>query len=78
MLFHIERIHLCMPVILQAGYYDPWLDREETERLPLELLRPFYSDDTEVHEANPKVGNFRNNGPEMIGWCKTAEGCVGG
>ena len=34
------RIHPRMPVILHERDYDRWLDREETERLPLDLLRP--------------------------------------
>ncbi len=46
--------------------YDRWLDREETERLPLDLLRPYESEQMELYEANPKVGNVRNNGPEMM------------
>ena len=45
-----------MPVILHARNYDRWLDREETERLPLDLLRPFESEAMEMYEANPKVG----------------------
>ena len=60
------RIHPRMPVILHERDYDRWLDREETERLPLDLLRPFEADEMEMHEANPKVGNVRNNGPEMM------------
>jgi putative SOS response-associated peptidase YedK len=59
-------IHPRMPVILHARDYDRWLDRGETERLPLDLLRPFESEDMEMHEANPGVGNVRNNGPEML------------
>ena len=62
----MSRIHPRMPVILPARDYDRWLDREETERLPLDLLRPFESEAMVVHEANPKVGNVRNNGPEMM------------
>ena len=46
--------------------YDRWLDRGETERLPVDLLRPYESDEMEMHEANPLVGNVRNNGPEML------------
>ena len=46
--------------------YDRWLDREETERLPVDLLRPFESEAMEMREANPKVNNARNNGPEML------------
>ena len=50
-------IHPRMPVILHSRDYDRWLDREETERLPLDLLRPYESEEMEVHEANPKLGN---------------------
>jgi putative SOS response-associated peptidase YedK len=55
-----------MPCILHPRDYDRWLDQEETERLPLDLLRPLESDEMEMAEANPKVGNVRNNGPEMM------------
>ena len=62
----MSRIHPRMPVILQSRNYDRWLDREETERLPVDLLRPYDSGEMEVYEANPKVNNVRNNGPEMM------------
>ena len=62
----MAKIHPRMPVILHTRDYDRWLDREETEQLPIDLLQPFESEEMEVHEANPKVGNFRNNGPEMM------------
>jgi putative SOS response-associated peptidase YedK len=59
-------IHPRMPVILHARDYDRWMDRDETQQLPLHLLRPYDSEDMEMHEANPRVGNPRNNGPEMM------------
>lgn len=62
----MSRIHPRMPVILHTRDYDRWLDREETERLPLDLLRPYESEEMEVFEANPKVNSVRNNGPEMM------------
>lgn len=62
----MARIHPRMPVILHPRDYDRWLDREETERLPVDLLRPFESEEMEVYEANPKVNSVRNNGPEMM------------
>ncbi len=62
----MARIHPRMPVILQARDYDRWLNRAETERLPLDLLRPFEAQAMEMHEANPRVNNVRNNGPEML------------
>jgi putative SOS response-associated peptidase YedK len=55
-----------MPAILHPSDYDRWLDREETERLPVDLLRPFESEAMKMREANPKVNNARNNGPEML------------
>ena len=58
--------HPRMPVILHARDYDRWLDREETERLPVDLLRPFEAGEMEMYKANPKVNNVRNNGPEML------------
>ncbi len=62
----LSRVHPRMPCILHPRDYDRWLDREETERLPLDLLRPFESEEMEMFEANPKVGNVRNNGPELM------------
>ena len=58
--------HPRMPVILHSRDYDRWLDREETERLPLDLLRPYEADAMEMYKANPKVNSVRNNGPEML------------
>ena len=62
----MARIHPRMPVILHARDYDRWLDRQETERPPLDLLRPFDAEAMEMREANPKVNSVRNNGPEML------------
>ncbi len=62
----MARIHPRMPVILHPREYDRWLDRDETEQLPLDLLRPFESTEMQVYEANPKVGNVRNNGSELM------------
>ncbi len=68
----ISRTHPRMPVIPARRDYDRWLDREETERLPLDLLRLYESEEMEVYEANPKVANIRNNGPEMMRAAATA------
>ena len=62
----MERAHPRMPVILHPRDFDRWLDRDETERLPLDLLRPLASDEMTMFEAHPKVGNVRNNGPELM------------
>ena len=38
---------------------------EKAERAPLDLLRRFESKEMAMFEANPKVGNMRNHGPEL-------------
>ena len=55
-------IHPRMPMLLHARDYDRWLDREDTERLSLDLLRPYESHERQMYEANAKVNNVRNKG----------------
>ena len=59
-------VHTRMPVILHQRDYDRWLSREVTEQPPIDLMRPFESEDMQMNPANPLVGNVRNNGPEML------------
>ena len=62
----MSRVHPRMPVILHPRDFDRWLDRDETQRLPLDLLRPLPSDEMAMFEAHSSVGNVRNNGPELL------------
>ena len=62
----MSSIHTRMPVILHSCDYDRWLSREVTEQPPIDLLRPFESEEMQMSPANQAVGNVRNNGPEMI------------
>ena len=59
-------VHTRMPVILHSKDYGRWLSREVTERPPVDLLRPFESEEMKRSSCNPLVGNVRNNGPEML------------
>ena len=59
-------VHTRMPVILHQRDYDRWLSREVSEQPPIDLMRPFESEDMEMKPANRLVGNVRNNGPEML------------
>ena len=61
-----ESVHNRMPAILQPRDYDEWLDREVVERPPVHLLKPFPGNGMQIHSAHPKVGNVRNQGPEML------------
>lgn len=58
-------IHNRMPVILKPADYDRWLSRDETERLPLDLLRPYDADQMEAHLVDPRVGNVKVNEPAL-------------
>ena len=61
-----EQVHDRMPAILAPTDYDEWLDRRETNRPPVHLLRPCDDAALSMHPAHPKVGNVRNQGPEML------------
>ena len=58
-------VHYRMPVILKPGDYDRWLSREETERPPIELLRPYDADKMEAHPVDPRVGDVKVNEPGL-------------
>jgi putative SOS response-associated peptidase YedK len=60
------QVHNRMPVILAERDYDRWLERDDQERPPLDLLRPYPAEEMEAHEAHRDVGNVRNNGPELL------------
>lgn len=60
------QVHNRMPVILHSRDYDRWLQVGEAHRLPVDLLRPCDAEEMTVTPCNPKVGNPRNNGPEML------------
>jgi putative SOS response-associated peptidase YedK len=60
------QVHTRMPVILRPSDYDRWLSREVTDEPPLDLLRPYPAEEMEMHQANPAVGNVKNNSPELL------------
>lgn len=60
------KVHDRMPVILHPPDYDRWLERGEAHQPPVDLLRPYEAEEMQSAPCNPKVGNVRNNGPEML------------
>jgi putative SOS response-associated peptidase YedK len=54
-----------MPVILEPKTYTRWLDTEARD--PFALLRPYPTSSMRAWPANPAVGNYRNQGPGLIG-----------
>jgi putative SOS response-associated peptidase YedK len=61
----MEPVHNRMPVILKPTDYDRWLSRDEVERPPIDLLRPYEADRMTAHPVDTRVGNVRNNEPGL-------------
>ena len=61
----MSTVHTRMPVILHPRDYSRWLERD-SERPPIDMLRPFESEAMAAQPCNPLVGRVKNNGPEML------------
>ena len=62
----LEPIHNRMPVILKPRDYNRWLEPAAVERLPVDLLRPFPAEEMVTWPVGERVGNVRNNDPELL------------
>ncbi len=62
----MEPVHNRMPVIVHPRDYERWLEHDQQDQPPVDLLRPCEADLMAAAPCNPKVGNARNNGPEML------------
>jgi putative SOS response-associated peptidase YedK len=65
----VAQIHDRLALILHPRDYDRWLgidDKGGDPRPPFDLLHPYDADKIKMMPANPAVGNWRNNGPEML------------
>ena len=60
----MARIHNRMPAILPPDSYDLWLDPEAADGQG--LLRPFPEAAMEAFAVSPRVGNVKNDDPELI------------
>ena len=65
----VAQIHDRLALILHPRDYNRWLgidDKGGDPRPPLDLLHPYDASKMKMAPANPAVGNWRNNGPEML------------
>jgi putative SOS response-associated peptidase YedK len=67
----MEPVHNRMPVILEPRDYPRWLDSGglnsgDPARPPLDLLRPFPAEKMVAWPVSDRVGNVRNNDPELL------------
>jgi len=62
----MEPIHNRMPVILEPRDYSRWLSPGDPDRPPVDLLRPFPAEKMLVWPVSDRVGNVRNNDPQLL------------
>jgi len=60
----IAHIHHRMPVILESGDYQAWLTADIEAAGA--LLQPMNDEKLKSHEVSPRVGNVRNDDPELL------------
>ena len=62
----VQPLHDRMPVIIPERNYDRWLNVSDTQRLPIDLLRPYEADKMTAWKVDKAVGNVKNDSPELI------------
>ena len=62
----MEPVHNRMPVILEPKDYDRWLDPGDPARPPVDLLRPYPAERMKAWPVSDRVGNVRNNAPDLL------------
>jgi len=62
----LASIHDRMPVILEPRDYARWMEPATVERLPVDLMRPFPAEKLAAWPVSDRVGNVRNNDPELL------------
>ncbi len=66
----VAPVHNRMPVILARKDYARWLEPAAAERLPVDLLRPFPAEQMVGWQISDRVGNVRNNDPDLLAECR--------
>ena len=62
----MQPIHNRMPVILESRDHERWLDPADPARPPIDLLRPYPAEKMQAWQVGERVGNVRNNDPELL------------
>jgi putative SOS response-associated peptidase YedK len=68
----MEPIHNRMPVILEPGDYSRWLEPGDPAWPPVDLMRPYPAEKMTAWQVSDRVGNVRNNDPQLLEARETA------
>jgi putative SOS response-associated peptidase YedK len=72
-----EPVHDRMPVILEPQDYARWMEPGDPTHLPVDLLRPLPSEKMRSWPVNERVGNVRNDDPELLKECEPLSAAQG-
>lgn len=62
----VAPLHDRMPVLLEPRDYDRWLSPGDPAHLPIDLLRPYPAEKMLAWPVSQRVGNVRNDDPELL------------
>jgi putative SOS response-associated peptidase YedK len=62
----VQPMHDRMPVIIPERDYDRWLNVSDTQRLPIDLLRPYEADKMTAWKVDKAVGNVKTDSPDLL------------
>lgn len=62
----VAPLHDRMPVLLKPRDYDRWLSPGDPAHLPIDLLRPYPAEKMLAWPVSQRVGNVRNDDPELL------------
>jgi putative SOS response-associated peptidase YedK len=66
-----------MPVILEPQNYARWMESGDPTHLPVDLLRPLPAEKMRSWPVNERVGNVRNDDPELLKECEPQSAAQG-
>ena len=64
-----EKVHNRMPVILEPRDYNRWMESGDPTRPPIDLLRPYPAEKMRAWPVHSRVGNVRNDDPQLLDSC---------
>jgi putative SOS response-associated peptidase YedK len=62
----VEPVHDRMPIVLEPGAWDAWLDADTPVGELRGMLRPAPASTMRMHAVSPAVNNVRSQGPELL------------
>lgn len=63
----LGRIHDRMPLVVEPGNWEQWLDADQSDPTELQpLMAPAIATSMQAYPVSTNVNNVRNNGPELI------------